>query len=212
MAEEDLVSLFAILLVLGSAILLVAPIFYRLVRNGLWALSFMVAVPALLLALIGHSFVELSLREPILLAPVVAVIFAVRVVSPSLAYVKIREKVISTSFWGLSRLGLFVAFVGLGLYLWYRVFVDPSGINADPILLSEKLIMAVGTSFVFLRLHWKVMPKTSYNMKAVWIAALLFSFAFAVVAPYAFPSYEVLYGISGLMGWFIGGALVLKTR
>ncbi len=212
MAEQDLASVFAILLVLSSVLLLVAPLFLRLVRKGLWALSFIVAVPALVLATLGLAFVEASLREPILLAPVVAVVFVARVVSPSLAYIKVRQRVWNTKMLGPSRFLLFVGFLFLGSYVWYRAFLNPFGIGIDPILLSERLLMAIGTSFVFLRLHWRVMPKGSYNMKVVWIAAILFSFAIAVIAPYAFPVYGTLYGLSGLMGWFIGGAVVLKSR
>lgn len=210
MAEEDLATLFAILLVLGGALLLVAPLFFRMLRNGLWAVSFIVAVPAFFVAILALSFVRLSLEAPLLLAPVVAVVVVARVASPALAYVRIRERVRALRS-APSRLVIFLGFVGLGFYVWYRTFVAPSGVALDPVLLSERLLMAVGTAFVFLRLHLRLLPKGSFHMRVLWIATILFSFAFAVVAPYAFPAYETLYGVSGIMGWLIGGAIVMKA-
>ncbi|MCJ2519902.1 MAG: hypothetical protein LN412_03000 [Candidatus Thermoplasmatota archaeon] len=212
MAERELVSIFAILLVVGSVLLLFSPIFYRLMRTGLWTLTFVMAAPVLLLAALGLSFVEYSLTDPIYLAPVVAVVFGARVVSPTLAFLKIRERTVATNGRALTRLLLFIAFLVFGLYVGYKTFVDPSGASIDPILISEKLIMTLGTALVFLRLHLMIMPKGSYSMKVVWVAAFLFSLAFAVVAPYAFPAYGVLYGFSGVMGWLIGGAVILKSK
>ncbi len=210
MAEEDLATLFAILLVLGGALLLVAPLFFRMVKGGLWALSFVVALPAFLVGVLALSFVKLSLETPLLLAPVVAVVFIARVASPSLAYLKLRERVAVTRLVP-ARLLLFFGFVGLGFYVWYRAFVNPSGVAVDPILLSERILMAGGTAFVFLRIHLRVLPRGSFNMRALSTAAILFSSAFAVVAPYAFPAYETLYGVSGIMGWFIGASVLLKS-
>ncbi len=211
MAEEDLVSLFAILLILGSVLLLFAPLFFRLMRNGLWALTFLMTVPALILVALGLSFVEFSFQDPIYLAPVVAVVFGMRVASPTLAFFKIRERMGPTNAWFPTRILLLLTFMGFGFYLAYRGFINPEGAEADPILISEKLIMALGTAFVFLRLYLRVVPKGSYNMLLVWAAAILFSLAFAVVAPFAFPAYGILYALSGFMGWLIGGAVVWKS-
>lgn len=211
MAEEDLVSLFAILLVLGSVLLLFSPVFYRLLQSGLWALTFLLAVPAFVLLAIGLSIVEVSFQDPLYLAPVVAVVFGMRVASPTLAFFKFREKLEVSRLWSLARPLLLVTFLAFGLYVAYKAFLNPDGATVDPILVSERVLMAVGTSFVFLRLYLKVMPKGSYHMMVLWAAAIMFSLAFAVVAPYAFPAYETLYALSGLMGWLIGGAVIWKS-
>ncbi|MFQ5837363.1 MAG: hypothetical protein ACE5HJ_01105 [Thermoplasmata archaeon] len=211
MAEEDLVSLFAILLVLGSVLLLFAPVFYRLLRSGLWALTFLLAVPAFILVALGLSFVQVSFKDPIYLAPVVAVVFGMRVASPTLAFFKFRDRLEPTNVWVPARVLLLTTFLAFGLYVAYRAFINPGGSNVDLVLISERIVMALGTSFIFLRLYLRVMPKGSYNMLVIWVAAILFSLAFAVVAPYAFPAYEVLYALSGVMGWLIGSAVVWKS-
>lgn len=212
MAEQELVSLFAILLVLGSVLLLFAPIVYRLMKTGLGALSFLLAFPALLLGIVALSIIDLSLRDPALLAPIVVIVFGARVASPTLAYLKAREKLLATGFWAPLRLGALLGFLAMGIYVGYRAFIEPSGLSTDPLIVSERFLMALGTSFVFLRIHMRLMPKGSANMMFLWGAAILFSIAFALVAPYAFPSYEVVYSISGVMGWLIGGAVVLRSR
>lgn len=210
MAEEDLVSLFAILLVLGSVVLLFAPVFYRLARSSLWALSFALAVPAFLLAALGYAFVEASFTHPGILAPVVVLVFGARVVSPTLAFFRVRDQWAEKAWWGSFRLLLVLGFSLFGIYLLLYGFSGESP-GTDPILISERIIMALGTAFVFLRIYWKVLPSGSYNRLALWIAAILFSVAIAVVAPYAFPAYGVLYALSGLMGWFIGSAVAMKA-
>lgn len=211
MPQEDLVVLFAALLVLGAVLLLFAPLFYRLVRSRLWALSFVLAVPALLVGAIGIAFVESTFSEPVVLVPVVLLVFGARVMSPTLAFFKVRERFEGASHWPLVKLGLLLGFVLFAVYLASHGFRDPGTASGDPVLFLEKLVMAGGTAFVFLRIYWRFMPAGSYNRFMVWIAAILFSMAIAVVAPFAFPAYGILYALSGLMGWFIGAAVALKS-
>ncbi|MFQ6013582.1 MAG: hypothetical protein ACE5LS_08070 [Thermoplasmata archaeon] len=209
MAEHELVTLFAVLLISGAILILFAPLFYRLARNGLWAISFVLAVPAFLLVTMGLSFIQLSFADPMILAPVVAVVFGVRVVSPTLAFFKVRERLEGRNAWTPARFGLVAGFVTLGIYVGISGFNETSAM--DPILISERILMAVGTAVVFLRLHLRVRPHGSYDMFVVWLAAILFSLAFAVVAPFAFPAYTVLYALSGIMGWLIGAAVAMKS-
>jgi hypothetical protein len=211
MAEEDLVSIFAILLVLGSVLLLFAPLFYRLLKSGLWALTFLLAVPALILVALGLTFIEFSFRDPIYLAPVVAVVFGMRVASPTLAFFRFRDRLEPTRFWAPARVLLLTTFMAFGVYVAYKAFISPEASNVDLVIVSERILMATGTAFIFLRLYLRVMPKGSYNMLVLWAAAILFSLAFAVVAPYAFPAYSVLYALSGVMGWLIGSAVAWKS-
>ncbi len=211
MATEDLVAAFAILLVLGSALLLFAPMFYRLMRRGMWALGFIVLVPAFVVASVGTTFIELIFSDPMLLAPIVAFVFAARVISPTLAFFKVREKLYRAGAWGGTKALAFLGFLAFGLYVGYSHFVAPESATGDPVLATEKLVMAFGTAFIFLRLHYRLMPKESRNMMMTWGAAVLFSLAFAVVAPYAFPDYQALYAVSGVMGWLIGAAVIAKS-
>lgn len=211
MAEEDLVSLFAVLLVLGAVLLLFSPLFYRLMKNGLWALTFLLSIPALMVVALGLTFVEFSFRDPLYLAPVVAVVFGMRVASPTLAFFRFRDRLEPSRYWAPARVLLLTTFMAFGIYVAYKAFITPGSSDLDPIIVSERILMALGTAFIFLRLYLRVMPKGSYNMLVVWAAAILFSLAFAVVAPYAFPAFSVLYALSGVMGWFIGSAVAWRS-
>ncbi len=209
MAEQELVTLFAVLLISGAILILFAPLFYRLAREGLWIFCLILAVPAVLLVTLGLSFIQLSFADPAVLAPVVAVVFGLRVISPTLAFFKVRERLEGTGSWIPARVGLAGGFVTLGIFVAVTGFWEISSL--DPILISERIAMAVGTAFVFLRFQARVMPHGSYDMFVVWLAAILFSLAFALVAPFAFPAYAVLYALSGTMGWLIGAAVAMKT-
>jgi len=44
----------------------------------------------------------------------------------------------------------------------------------------------------------------------IWMAATLFAIAFVVVAPYAFPTFEAVYLVSGLAGWILGAVMVSR--
>jgi hypothetical protein len=209
MAEHELITLFAVLLLAGAILTLLAPLFYRLARNGLWAVGFVLAVPAFLLVTVGWSVLNLSFTDPTVLGPVVAVVFGMRVVSPSLAYFGVRQRLEGRNSWTPARFGLVAGFATMGVYVMLTGFSGASPV--DPILISERILMAVGTVFIFLRFHLRVMPHGSQAMFLVWLAAILFSLAFAVVAPFAFPAYGVLYAVSGTMGWLIGASIAIKT-
>ncbi|MEE9592637.1 MAG: hypothetical protein V3W28_03540 [Thermoplasmata archaeon] len=209
MAEQELITLFAVLLLSGAILTLLAPLFYRLARNGLWAIGLVLAVPAFLLVTTGLSFIQLSFTDPTVLGPVVAIVFGMRVVSPTLAYFSVRQRLEGRNSWTPARFGLVAGFVTLGIYVSITGFGEISPV--DPILISERILMAVGTVFIFLRFHLRVMPHGSQAMSVVWLAAILFSMAFAVVAPFAFPDYGVLYAVSGMMGWLIGAAIAMKS-
>ena len=209
MAEQELVTLFAVLLISGAILILFAPIFYRLARQGLWFFSFVLAVPAVLLVTLGLSFIQLGFADPAVLAPVVAVVFGMRVVAPTLTFFSVRQRLEGKGSWTAVRMGLIVGFVTLGIYMATSGFWETPLV--DLILISERIAMAVGTAFIFLRFQLKVMPRGSYDKFVVWLAAILFSLAFSVVAPFAFPAYAVLYALSGTMGWLIGAAVAMKT-
>ncbi len=209
MAEQELVTLLAVLLISGAILILFAPIFYRLARQGLGIFSVVLAVPAVLLVILGLSYVQLGFADPTVLAPVVAVVFVMRVVAPTLTFFSVRQRLEGTGSWTPVRMGLIVGFVTLGIYMAIHGFWETP--TVDPFLISERIAMAAGTSLIFLRFQLKVMPHGSYDKFVVWLAAILFSLAFSVVAPFAFPAYGVLYALSGMMGWLIGAAVAMKT-
>ncbi len=209
MAEQELVTLFAVLLISGAILILFAPLFYRLARQGLWIFSLVLAVPAVLLVTLGLAYVQLGFADPAVLAPVVAVVFGMRVVAPALTFFSVRQRLEGTGSWTAVRMGLIVGFVTLGTYAAIGGFWETPAL--DPILIGERIAMAVGTALIFLRFQLMVMPHGSYDKFVVWLAAILFSLAFSVVAPFAFPAYAVLYALSGMMGWLIGAAVAMKA-
>ncbi len=208
---NELVSAFAILLVLGSVLLLFGPLLYRLARRGMWALGFIVLIPAFLAASTGYNLVGLSFDDPMILAPVVAMVFVGRVVSPTMMFHMARERLYRAAAWGTARSLAFLGFLAYGFYVGYVALVAPDGGSGDPILATEKIAMAGGTAFIFLRFFFKAVPKGSHSMTIAWGAAIFFSLAFALIAPYAFPEYHALYSISGVMGWLIGAAVIARS-
>lgn len=210
MAEDALVSLFGVLLVLGAVLLLFAPLFYRFLRRGLWAFSLLILVPAFLVASAGTTWVEQSFQNPLFLAPIVAFVFLARVVSPVATFFRVREQLSIRGIFGPAKPLAFIGFLAMGLYVGLRAF-SPVSAEGDPVIVTERLLVALGTAFLLVRLYWKVMPRGSPGWLMVWAGAILYSLAFAVVAPYAFPEYQALYGLSGIMGWLIGAAIIWKT-
>lgn len=210
MAEEALISLFGVLLVLGAVLLLFAPLSVRLYRSGSWLLLLLLLLPAFLLASVGVDFVRQSFVNPLILSPLVAFVFVAKVLAPSMTFYRLRGRLLSRHLWGKTKPLAFLGFVSIGIYVAYRAFVPAPPAEA-PVLLTERLVIALGTAFLFLRLYWKVLPKGSPGWVMLWAGAILFSLAFAVIAPYAFPEYAALYGVAGVMGWLIGAAIILRS-
>jgi hypothetical protein len=43
-----------------------------------------------------------------------------------------------------------------------------------------------------------------------WASAVLLALAFVVVLPYAVPAFEIVYAVSGLIGWSLGVLVIIR--
>src|SRR2546428_31969 len=77
---------------------------------------------------------------------------------------------------------------------------EPAGVA----VFSEKLVLAIGASTRIVRAGLRIRPRETTEMWPIWSSALLFALAFVVVLPYAIPAFELVYGVSGIIGWSIG--------
>ncbi len=70
--------------------------------------------------------------------------------------------------------------------------------------------MALGGAFIIIRLLARILPESLKEKPTVWISALLLSLAFAVLAPFAFPGYDIYYRLAGLVGWVAGFVVIWR--
>jgi hypothetical protein len=146
-------------------------------------------------------------------APIAAVTAGLRIGSPTLLYRNVRERFEAKRPWGVLRWILLVAFLGLAGFLLVRLIVGPSpGTTVGALVLSEQLVMALGASALFARFALRVRPQERVSLWPVWLAALFFAIAFLVVAPYAFPTFAIVYTASGLAGWILGALVLWRDR
>ena len=212
--ETDLAYLFAGLLAASAVLLLFLPVLRHI---SLFAVSRLVSgfivLGILLLAVGAIVLVVLAVSNPSYFAPIAAVTAVLRIGSPTLLYRKIRERFEATRMWGILQWILLAAFLGLAGFLLVHLIVGPSaGTSIGAFALSEQFIMALGASALFARFALRVRPQERVSLWPVWLAGLLFSIAFLVVAPYAFPGFAIAYTASGLVGWLLGAVVLWRDR
>src|SRR5207248_2333503 len=117
-------------------------------------------------------------------------------------------------FSGLLAFGavfLAIVFLLLAAILAYHLVRLASGSRAqDLILLSEQLAMALGASSLIVRAGLRIRPRDTPEVWPIWAAAILLALAFVVVLPYAVPAFEIVYVVSGLIGWTVGILVVVR--
>ena len=77
-------------------------------------------------------------------------------------------------------------------------------------ILSEQIAMAMGASLLIVRAGLRVRPRETTEAWPIWGSAVLLALAFVVVLPYVVPAFEVVYAVSGLIGWSIGTAAAVR--
>src|SRR5207249_3868306 len=80
---------------------------------------------------------------------------------------------------------------------------------ASRTLFAVLLVMALGASILIVRAGLRMRPRETAEMWPIWSAAVLFAVAFVVVLPYAIPAFELVYVVSGIVGWSIGIVAVI---
>lgn len=164
------------------------------------------------IALVGIGAVLLAgfaISDPLYFLPIASVTIGLRLGSPFLLYRRIQDRFDMMRMWSVIRSLVSFGFLGLAAILGYHLILLASGSEAAGIsVLSERLIMALGASFLIVRGALRIRPREAAEMWPIWSAAVLFALAFVVVLPYAVPAFEVVYAASGLIGWTIGFMIV----
>ncbi|MGQ0798256.1 MAG: hypothetical protein ACT4OI_10415 [Methanobacteriota archaeon] len=211
--EASYVALFAGLLGAGAVVALSIPVLRHahdtaVTRRGLLAL----VLATLLVAFAAAALLGVAAADPAVVVPVVAVTAGLRVGSPALLYWRVREASVAGRGWGGLRALLAVVFLGIaGLLVAERsgAFTEPASVA---VLGSDRLLMALGASALFVRFALRARPRDATEWRPVWIAAILLGVAFLLVAPYAFPGFAEMYFVSGIAGWLAGAAVAVLDR
>lgn len=211
--ETEFAYVFAGLLAVSAVILLAFPLIRHVYLFSTSRLvSALVAIGTLALGLCALVLVLLAISNPVYSIPIVAVTAGLRIVSPTLLYRKVKDRLEAVRGWlGLRVLlvGLYLAFAGLLLYDLALLAIQ--GRPPGPVVLSEQLVMALGASSLLVRFALRARPQDREWLWPLWLAAILFAVAFVVVAPYAFPDFAAVYLASGLVGWLLG-AIAIKLH
>lgn len=212
--EPILAFLFAGMLIAGTLIVLLSPLIFKLTEE---ATKFrLYGLLALILGIMGVSLylVFLALTNPLFFLPFVVLVVGLRAASPTLMYRSLEDRMELRRGWTILKWVLAVAFVGYAAYLVYTLLLDLLepivGPQSNLGILSEQLVMAVGGSFAVVRLFGRVLPDSLREKPTVWVSAILLSLAFAVMAPYAFPEYDLVYKAAGLAGWLLGFVVIWR--
>ncbi len=221
MVEEVLLaSLFAGMLIAGTLIMLLSPLIFKLTQEATkWRLY---GLLALVLGIMGVSIyiVILALTNELFFLPFVVLVVGLRGASPTFLYRSLRDRFELNRLWRFLRILLAAGFLGYAGYIAYTIIVDLVGPvlgvgQSGAAILSEQLLMAIGGSFLIVRLLARILPESLMERPTVWIAAILISLALAVLAPYAFPggeavSYAIIYKLAGMVGWILGFVVIWR--
>lgn len=206
LTETQLVYLFAGLLAVSAVLLLFIPVLRRAWIFAATPIGFAIVVaPIVVLSIGAIALMALAISDPTYFLPIVAVTVALRFVSPLFIYRRMRAWFEGKRGWSALRLLLLAGFLALAGYLVYESIVVASGSQTQGVVsFSGSLVMAFGASFGFVRFALRARPQERASLWPLWLAAILFSSAFIVVAPYAFPAFALVYAVSGVAGWALG--------
>ena len=211
-AEVQLVYLFAGLLVLGSVLLAFLPLLHHTWTFGASRRLFLVLLVIILALGIGAVvLVNSAISDPAYFVPIAGITVGLRVASPFLLYRRIQDRLEARRWWSVFRWFVAGGFVVLIAILAYHLLLLASGSEpANVAVFSEQLVMALGASLLIVRTGLRVRPREAAEMWPIWSAAVLFAIAFVVVLPYAIPAFELVYVVTGIVGWSIGVVAVIS--
>ena len=155
--------------------------------------------------------VSSAVADPVFFLPIAAITAGLRLTSPFLLYRRVQDRFEATSRWTAIRWLLVFAFLVLAAILAYhllRLAIGSRG--ADFAVLSEQVVMALGASVLIVRASLRIRPRETTEVWPFWAAAVLLALAFVVVLPYAVPEFEVIYAVSGLVGWIVAVLIVVR--
>jgi len=203
---------FAALLALGAVLLAFLPVLHHA-----WTFVASRRTIALLVALIlivGVGAVVLvtsAASNPVYLVPIAGITVALRIVSPFLLHRRIQDRFEASRSWDWLRWLAAGGFLGFAVILAYHLLLLAAGGGASQVaILSEQVAMALGASLLIVRAGLRVRPRETTEAWPIWGSAVLLALAFVVVLPYVVPAFEVVYAVSGLIGWSIGIAAAVR--
>jgi len=210
-AEVQLVYVFAAMLVAGSVLLAFLPILHHAWTFAASRTLFAVLIVIILALGIGAVLlVNSAISDPVYFVPIAGITVALRLSSPFLLYRRIQDRLEVRRWWSLFRWSVAGGFVVLVAILAYHLVVLASGTEpANVAIFSEQLVMALGASILIVRAGLRMRPRETAEMWPIWSAGVLFAVAFVVVLPYAIPAFELVYVVSGIVGWSIGIVAVI---
>lgn len=216
MANGDILfpAMFAGMLIAGTLLVLISPLFFRLTEEVKpWKLY---ALLALVIGVMGLALyvVFLALSDPLYFIPFVALVLGLRTASPTFLYRSLRDRFELRKFWPMVKILMAVGFLAYAGYLTYTLlaqfFGQLFGFTSSQVDYIELLLMAVGGAFIIVRLFARILPESLKERPTVWISAILLSVAFSVLAPFAFPGYDIYYRLAGLAGWVTGFVVIWR--
>lgn len=211
-AEAPFVFLFSGMLAIAAVLLAFVPALHHAwtfaASRRTWA--FLIAV--ILVSAVGAVLlVGAGATDPAYFLPIAAITVSLRLSSPVLVYRRIRDRFDPTNWWKGLRWLLALAFTGLVAVLVYHLARLTSGSQGvDVAILSEQLAMALGASVLIVRASLRVRPREATSAWPFWTSAVLLALAFVVVLPYAVPAFEIVYAVSGLIGWSLGLLVIIR--
>jgi hypothetical protein len=211
-AEVQLIYLFSGLLTFGAVFLAFVPALHHAWTFAASRRAFAVLLAAILgIGVAAVLLVTYAVSDPLDFLPIVLITVGLRMVSPFLLYRGIQDRFEAERWWVAARWLVAIAFLVLAAILLYHLVRLASGSRAqDFVLLSEQLIMALGASSLIVRGGLRIRPRDTPEIWPIWAAAILLALAFVVVLPYAIPTFEIVYVVSGLFGWTVGILTVLR--
>jgi len=205
------VYLFAAMLVAGSVLLAFLPVLHHAWTFAASRRLFVVLVVVILALGIGAVLlVNSAISDPVYFVPIAGITVGLRLSSPFLLYRRVQDRFEAMRWWNPFRWLVASGFAVLVAILAYHLLLLASGAEpANVAVFSEQLVMAFGASILIVRAGLRIRPREMAEMWPIWSAAVLFAVAFVVVLPYAIPAFELVYVVSGIVGWSIGIVAVI---
>jgi len=205
-AEVQLVYLFSGLLAFGAVFLAFVPALHHAWTFAASRRTFGLLIAVILGTGLGAILlVSSAVSDPLYFLPVASITAGLRLASPFLLYRRVQDRFEAMRWWVPIRWGLAFGFLMLAAFLAYHLLRLATGSRAeDFVVLSEQVVMALGASALIVRAGLRIRPRETTEVWPIWAAAVLLALAFVVVLPYAVPAFEVVYVVSGLIGWTLG--------
>lgn|GEM_PF-2149857 len=213
-SEASIAYLFSILLTVSAFLMLLTPFLRHAWSYGTSRAGILALATAMIAAAVGaFLLVRASLTDPVYFIPVIAATVGLQLASPTLLYLRLRDRLETTRRWDVAQVGILIAFVGVATFLALEFAgILPSTAGVQFAILSQQALMALGAASLFVRFALRFRPQDPWGPWFVWLAAVLFGVAFVIVVPYAFAEFAVPFFVAGIGGWLLGAAVTWRDR